>query len=118
LNNLPARLPVEWLIDTGADISGVNGTVGGTFATTGVKGATANPLWGAVGFTVVKGIQVELDVVDTSLKVQTVATKAPTRYTAVRNQARGINVVGMNHLAELKATVEWNPDNQSGDLVV
>ena len=112
----PVREPVEWLVDTGADIGSVNGTIGGKFDTSSVVGVSAHPLAGAA-IAVVTGIDVEVSILDTSTGVSgPQQTAGGRRYVAVSSRTGGTNLIGMNQLAELQATVRWCPNTQTGAL--
>lgn len=105
---------VDWLIDTGAEISTVWDSVGAAFDTQVAVGVTASPTTGGGGIQVVTGLTAEF-------------TGFEGAFASARQlQARGLfgikdtdasdNLLGMEQIALAGATIVWDPERRRGWL--
>ena len=109
---LPEAVALEWLVDTGADISVLRKSVGSRFDVLPFA-ATASPTTGGGGIQVVTGIEAEFEVHSARSGPQTVRVGGPLGIKS--NDAAG-NLLGIEQLVGAGATVAWNPATRSGIL--
>jgi len=109
----PVSAKVEWLFDSGADVSVVQDQVGALF-TTVATGATASPTSGGAGILMVTGIDIEV-------QVETFGGHShPARAqgdVGVKSSNDGSNLVGVAQLEAVSVTLVWSSRYQVGALV-
>ena len=110
----PYARPVEWLVDTGADISTVRNQIASGFQVSSV-GLSASPTTGGGGIQVVTGLTAEFQVEDAG---GTIHTAQAMRYMGIKSNNAGSDLLGMNHIAEVGATVRWEPTAALGALMI
>jgi hypothetical protein len=106
---------VTWLIDTGAAIASVRDCVGRQFGYQPVVGATASSTTGDFVGIVVTGLEAEFTVVGRLGRQQTVRSR-PGRYTTIKHNDGGSDSLGMLQLADVSATVHWDPHSEIGSM--
>jgi hypothetical protein len=106
------QVPVEWLVDTGADIGVVDKAIGDRFDLTST-GASASPTTGGGGIIVKAGLDAEFAAEDTSGASHTIRASLPV---GVKSVTTGSNIVGMDQLASFSVTVDWDPAGGTGTL--
>jgi hypothetical protein len=109
---VPVDRGVEWLVDTGADISAIRHGPGSAFDVQSVA-LTASPTTGGGGIQVVTGLTAEFEVEDSQQGAMTVQA---TKYAGIKSANAGSNVLGMAHVAEVGASVVWDPVSLQGNL--
>jgi hypothetical protein len=105
---------VEWLIDTGADISAVWNSIGAAFDVKSI-GATASGTTGGGGIQIVTGIVAEFQAEDSSGRAHTVSGG---RHMGIKSGDTGSNIFGMDSMAAAGATVSWDPNGGAGLLTM
>jgi predicted aspartyl protease len=104
-------VPVEWLVDTGAEISTVRNHVGRDLG--GEPTAlTAGGTTGGGGIQVFRGLSAKFDVKGAG-GARTVEIEG---YVGVKRGDTGSNLLGMHHLALIGATVSWDPARGAGTV--
>jgi hypothetical protein len=106
-------VPVEWLVDSGADIGAVRKIIGDRFDLSPI-GATASPTSGGVALMLKTGLTVEFTVENEAQGLQQVQSSLPV---AVKSNDAGSNIVGMNQLASVDVWLMWNPSKRRGTLL-
>lgn len=107
--------PVDWLIDTGSDYAVVWRKVGNAFDVVNAIGVTASPTTGGGGIQVVTGITTEFKVED---GIGSVLTVQSTKYVGIKSNNAKSNILGMEQLADVGASVTWDPSANQGSLTV
>ena len=100
-------------MDTGADISVLHNAIGNSFDVTPLA-LSASPTTGGGGIQVVKGIDAEFAVYDSS-GMRTVRASG---YTGIKSGNTGSNLLGMNHVQAVGARVVWDPSTGQGTLEI
>lgn len=113
-NGIRHEVTVEWLVDTGADLTVVRADVGTQFDARPV-GLTAAGTTGGGGIQVVTGLSAEFSVLHPIRGSQRVLAH---RYVGVKSNNAGSNLLGMEHLAEVGARIIWSPRYARGALMV
>jgi hypothetical protein len=103
---------VEWLVDTGADISAVWNSIGAVFHVTSI-GATASGTTGGGGIQIVTGIIAEFEAEDASGNVHPVQGGP---HMGIKSGNTGSNILGMDSLDAAGARVSWDPRSGAGLL--
>lgn len=106
-----AEVAVEWLVDTGAEITTVRNLVGRDFAGR-PSGLTAGPTTGGGGIQVFRGLSAKFEVEGPG-GARTVEVEG---YVGVKRGDTGSNLLGMHHLHLIGATVFWDPIGGVGTL--
>ena len=104
---------VEWLLDSGADVTVVQKQVGDCFDLV-ATGASASPTTGSRGILMKRGMTVSVTVED-GTGVQRSAASALD--VGVKPDNAGSNLVGMEQLAAAGAVLEWDPVRRTGRLL-
>ena len=102
---------VEWLIDTGAEISAVQARYGRPFVTR-TTALTASATTGGTAIRVVDGLEVEVAVGGSGGR----SSRRVARPVGIKSDDAGSNLVGMDAVAAVRATVIWGPLHQTGVL--
>lgn len=110
----PARANVEWLVDTGAELGCVRHTIGSQFDLA-ATGASASPTSGGVGILIMNGLEAEFNAEDAFGVSHTLRA---TQSVAVKSNNAGSDILGMDQLASLNVTIEWDPQVQKGTLTI
>lgn len=105
-------IDVEWLVDTGSSISVIWNSLGSLFDVQSVA-LTAGGTTGGGGIQVTTGITTEFQVQDARGVVTTVQTS---RYVGIKSTDAASNILGMDAVAAVGATVVWNPAFETGML--
>jgi hypothetical protein len=108
----PESVALEWLVDTGADISVLRKSVGSRFDVMPFA-ATASPTTGGGGIQVVIGIEAEFEVESSVSGSQTVRAGGPI---GIKSNDAASNLLGIEQLVGVGATVAWDPANRSGSI--
>jgi len=108
----PVSQAVEWLVDTGADISTVRSSVGAAFDVRSVA-IRARPTTGGGGIRVVTGLRVEFSVKDVLRRVRAARAGG---YVGIKSGNTGSDILGVDQLARAAATVTWLPATRRGRL--
>lgn len=103
---------VEWLVDTGAEISTIRSALGSAFDVNPTA-LSASPTTGGGGIQVVTGLTVEFEVEDVLGNAHIVQA---TKYTGIKKTNGGSDALGMAHVAEVGAMVSWDPTAANGSL--
>ena len=106
---------MDWLIDTGADYATVWHSVGNSFDVVNTIGVSASPTTGGGGIQVVTGITTEFQVEDSHGASQ---TKQSSKYVAIKSNDAKSNILGMEQLADVGASVTWDPSARQGTLKI
>ncbi|OMC53261.1 hypothetical protein A5745_22270 [Mycobacterium sp. IS-2888] len=106
---------VTWLVDTEAALAAVRDSVGRQFGRQPITGATASTTTGVSAGIVVTGLQAEFTVTDRLGKPHTVRS-SPSCYTTIKPNDGGSDLLGMNQLSDVSATVHWDPRGGVGSL--
>lgn len=110
----PLSLPIEWLVDTGAEICALQHKLGAQFSysTLALKatGTTGGP-----AISVVRGIDVRFTVEDATGNSRLVQTSGRV---AVKSNDAGSNLLGMEQIKSVSAEVRWDPTSGTGSLRV
>lgn len=104
---------VEWLFDTGADVTVVQKALGACFDLV-ATGASASPTTGRRAILMKKGLTVTVTVEDGSGARTASSTSVDV---GVKRDNAGSNLVGMDQLAAVGAVLEWNPAKRTGRLL-
>lgn len=110
----PVRVPVEWMIDTGADIAVVRQRIGRQF-TLSPLAASASPTTGGGGILVMQGLQIEFFAEDPSGAQVPVTAAGPV---GVKSNDAGSDIIGMEDLAAQQVSVQWDAARQTGALTI
>lgn len=110
----PVTVGVEWLVDSGADVAVVQKQVGDCFDLT-ATGASASPTTGSRAILMNQGMTVGFDADDRMGGVTAVASG---RDVGVKSDNRGTNLIGVDQLADVGATLEWDAAARYGRLSV
>jgi hypothetical protein len=113
-NGFPVARGVEWLVDTGAEISTVRNSVGSAFDIQSV-GLSASPTTGGGGIQVVTGMTAEFEVEHADGLARLVQA---VKYMGIKSNDAGSDLLGAVHLAEVGASVQWDPAAGQGSLRV
>jgi hypothetical protein len=111
-NGAPASISVDYLIDTGADITTLRSSTGSNFDA-GASSLTASPTTGGGGIAVVTGIITHFTVEDSSRGVHQVSSS---RYVGIKSTNGGSDILGMPQIADVDAEVRWDPVAKTGSL--
>jgi hypothetical protein len=107
------QVALEWLVDTGAEISAVHQSVGNQFTFTRVVGASASPTTGGGGILVYAGATVEFSARDAT---GASCVMHATNDIGVKSNNSGSNLLGMDQLASCGVAIDWDPRNGVGEL--
>ena len=113
LNGTPVVEPVTWLIDSGAEIGAVRKYRRAQFSTTPYHAYGGQGAGGNSGISVHAGIEVVLEGVDPAGGAVRLSS---TRPVGVWNSSRPSEVIGMDQLEEMNATLTWDPASGTGSL--
>lgn len=114
-NGSHTATPVDWLIDTGSDYAVVWPMVGNAFDVVNAIGVTASPTTGGGGIQVVTGITTEFKVENRKGVALTVRSS---KYVGIKSNNAKSNILGMEQLADVGASVTWDPSANQGSLTV
>jgi hypothetical protein len=103
---------VEWLVDTGSDITVVRNRVGSVFETTS-RGLTASPTTGGQSIQVVTGLAAEFEVEDLRRRRRWVQAGG---YVGIKPNDAASDLLGMQQVADVEATVTWSPSRRRGSI--
>jgi hypothetical protein len=109
----PVRLPIEWMVDTGADIATVRNATGARFDLV-ATGASASPTTGGGGILVYTGLAAEFAAEDRS--TGTACAMTSMRPVGVKSGNTGSEVLGMDALSSNAVEIEWSPAARLGTL--
>jgi hypothetical protein len=107
-----AARDVEWVIDTGADITVVRNSVCSGFDVT-PRALSASSTTGGRDIQVVTGLVAEFDVEDISKNQRRIRADG---YIGIKPNDANSDLLGMKQLADADVTVSWNPAIQKGSL--
>jgi hypothetical protein len=109
----PVRIAIEWMVDTGADITTVRNATGAKFDLT-ATGASASPTTGGGGILVYTGLAAEFMAEDrTSGSTYPITSMQPV---GVKSGNTGSEILGMDALSSNAVDVEWSPAARLGTL--
>jgi hypothetical protein len=111
-NQLPVTVAIEWLVDTGANISALTWSKAALFdltTTAGLASATTGPR----GIPLASGVTMVFTVLDSTGVNQQVRCSLPV---AIKPSDTGSDILGMDQLAAVNAKVRWDPVALDGDL--
>jgi hypothetical protein len=111
-NNSPVTVAIEWLVDTGANISAIIASKAAQFDLAST-GDAALPTTGGSGLQVMAGLTMVFTVLDATGVNQQVRCSLPV---AVKLTDSGSNILGMDQLAIVNAKVRWDPAALEGDI--
>lgn len=109
----PVRIAIEWMVDTGSDITTVLNATGAKFDLT-ATGASASPTTGGGGILVYTGLAAEFTAEDrTSGTAYPMTSMQPL---GVKSGNTGSEILGMDALSSNAVEVEWRPAARLGTL--
>jgi hypothetical protein len=112
-DGIRSSVDVEWLVDTGADLTTVRRGIGRLFRYRRVVAASASPTTGGKGILVVTGLETEFSAVDAFGATSTLVS---TQHVGVKSNNAGSDLLGMIQLADQSAMVMWSPHTKKGEL--
>jgi hypothetical protein len=104
---------VVWIVDSGADFTAVRDCVGRQFGYRPVEGLFAQAANGESAGLVVNGLKAEFSVEDHTGKLRTVQTSG---YMVIAPDDSEEELLGMEQLADVGATLVWDPRAGTGSL--
>jgi len=116
-SSVPVSQALEWLIDTGAQISVVHSSTGALFdlGPSTLAGASARATTGSTGIALHSGLTVEFDVLQRSGATRPVACSALD--VGIKSNNSGSEILGMDQLEAERASVHWNPVRGDGNIL-
>jgi hypothetical protein len=108
------QMNVDWLADTGAEITTILHGVGAAFDSQPV-GVSASPTTGGGQIQVVTGLTVEFTARDRAGRTHQVFAQG---YIGIKPANTSENLLGMQQLAMAGARIEWDPLLGIGELVI
>lgn len=111
-NGLRVSIAVEWLIDTGAEISTITAGTATNFDLT-ATGGSASATTGGGGILVNSGLQTRFEVLDQKGNTQHVTFQ---RNVGVKQTNTGSDILGVDQIGAAGAQVEWDPTAKLGRL--
>ena len=112
-NGSQTATQVDWLVDTGSDYAVMWRTIGNAFDVVLAVGVTASPTTGGGGIQVVTGITTEFEVEDS---YGVAHTRQSSKYVGIKSNNAKSNVLGMEQLADVGASVTWDPSSNQGTM--
>ncbi len=111
----PMSVLIEWLVDTGAQVSVVTQAIGTSFdlQPSYLVGVSAMPTTGGTGISLYSGLTVVFHV-KTGGGSRTV--KCNTLDVGVKSNNDGGELLGMDQIASAAAKVLWDPSANAGDI--
>jgi hypothetical protein len=104
--------PIEWLIDTGAQVSCITKREASNFTLT-PTGASASATTGGAGILMKTGLTTEFEIIDLTGSPKTVSSALDI---GVKRNNKGSEILGMDRLRDVKAAVTWEPGGITGRL--
>ncbi len=111
-NHLPVKLAIEWLVDTGANVSALTQRKASQFDLT-LSGGSVAATTGGGGMVMMSGVTMFFTVLEPNGSSQQVQCSLPI---AVKPNDSGSDILGMDQLAFVNAKVRWDPTAQDGDI--
>jgi hypothetical protein len=111
-NRLAVTVSLEWLVDTGANISVLTRSKAAPFDLTPL-GGSATGTTGGGGILIVAGLAMVFTVLGPAGANRQVRCSLPV---GVKPNDTGSNLLGMDQLALAKAKVRWDPSTLEGDI--
>lgn len=96
-DGIPSYVPIDWVVDTGAEITAVHRSIGRLFRYKST-GASASPTTGGRGIQIVQGISAEFSVTDPAGICTQILS--PGRV-GVKSNNSGSNILGMEQVANV-----------------
>lgn len=109
----PVRIAIEWMVDTGADITTVRNTTGAKFDLL-ATGASASPTTGGGGILIYTGLAAEFMAEDRASG--TASPMTSTQPVGVKSGNTGSEILGMDALSINAVDIEWSPAVRQGTL--
>lgn len=106
------EVDVEWLIDTGADISTIRKSTADKFDLTATAGSASGTTGGG-GMLIKSGLTMKFRILDQNDKDQQVECSLDV---AVKHNDAGSDILGMDQIAEVEAEIQWDPKGKAGRL--
>ena len=106
------NLSIDWMIDTGAQISVVTKSTGAQFTLTNV-GGSASATTGGGGILVKSGLTTAFEIFDSAGAVKAVTSSLDI---GVKLNNHGSEIIGMDRARDVGALVEWDPGTGAGRL--
>jgi hypothetical protein len=103
---------VEWLIDTGADISTIRKSTADAFDLTTTAGSASGTTGGG-GMLIKSGLTMKFTILDQNDKDKDVECSLDV---AVKHNNAGSDILGMDQIAEVEAEIQWDPTGKVGRL--
>jgi hypothetical protein len=111
-SGMPVSVSVEWMVDTGAQISALRQATANHFDLTAV-GGSASSTTGGGGMLIKSGLTTVFEVFDTA---GAAVRSTCSRKVSVKSTNAGSNILGMDQVADVGAVVEWDPVAKTGRL--
>ncbi|MGQ0682030.1 hypothetical protein [Bradyrhizobium sp.] len=108
----PVAVNVEWMVDTGAELSVVTNSVESNFDLTPV-GGSASGTTGGGGIIIKSGMEVEFEVFDPSGNKVSITSNLDV---GVKPNNAGSEILGVDQIDHAGAIIEWDPGTLAGRL--
>lgn len=109
---LPVSVNVEWMVDTGAELSVVTKAVGARFKLT-PAGGSASGTTGGGGIIVKSGMEVVFEVFDPGGSAVAITSSLDV---GVKPNNDGSEILGVDQIDYAGAIIEWDPGTLTGRL--
>lgn len=111
-NGNPVSVAVEWMFDTGAELSVITNSVESNFDLTPV-GGSASGTTGGGGILIKSGMKVEFEVFDPSGSKVLITSNLDV---GVKSNNAGSEILGVDQIDYAGAIIEWDPGTLTGRL--
>ena len=108
----PCSVSIEWMVDTGAEIACVTQATANNFQLKTVAGS-ASATTGGGGILIKSGLTTEFEVLNTSGRRNSVQCSLDV---GVKPNNAGSEILGMDHVENAGAVVEWEPKTGKGRI--
>jgi hypothetical protein len=105
-------IDVEWLVDTGAEVSAITNSNANQFDLVSVAGS-ASATTGGGGIVMMSGVSTVFEMLDVHSNPQQVKCSLKI---GVKPNNHGSEILGMDRAAYVSAVVEWDPTSRKGRL--
>ena len=103
---------VEWLVDTGAEVSAITNHNANQFDLVSVAGSVSATTGGG-GIVIMSGVSTVFEMFDVLSNPQQMKCS---RKIGVKPNNYGSEILGMDRVAHVSAVVEWDPTSRKGRL--
>jgi len=108
------EVPIEWMVDTGAQITCVKRTTGNNFRLVPI-GGSASGTTGGGGILIKSGLITEFEAIGYIRRRKKMRCQLDV---AVKPNDAGSEILGMDSIEHVKARVEWDPNSCSGTITL